>query len=187
MNIHPFPLTPARSVPVSVSIVAALRIWRTWSIDIPPTGATGDQDADRRLARFFHELAAADGQDARLRLIEAHVFARASDFTPPGAPVDLFRETVMRWWLDIFDDLTPAACDHCKGLGVIFECRLWPGCNCPGGAPMERCPGTSRPCDCQSRPSHPQAPLTDGACPAERDPPVPPPPGILGECPAGLE
>lgn len=83
-----------------VSIAAACATWATWSLDVPPTGPTGDRVADRRLADAFRQLIKCGSNDARLQWVEQAVFS-ANDFPPPNQPSDTVRETLIRWWLDL--------------------------------------------------------------------------------------
>lgn len=100
MNVVAFILPRCWDHP-EIGITAALAQWSTWSADIAPTGSTGDDAQDRRLADAFRALVELPTMDARLRWIEAAVFS-TSDFVPVSAPADPYRETLMRWWLDIF-------------------------------------------------------------------------------------
>lgn len=43
-------------------------------------------------------------------------------------------------------------CATCRGARRLWDCPQWPGCDCPGGAPMAHCPGRTKPCpDCAGR------------------------------------
>lgn len=92
-------LPPAFATP---SIVAALALWCSWSVDIPPTGSTGDAFADKRLADAFRVLTGLDSSTARQQWIESRVFS-TNDFPPPNQPADLYRATLIAWWLAIHD------------------------------------------------------------------------------------
>lgn len=47
--------------------------------------------------------------------------------------------------------LARPACQTCADAGIVFDCPLWPGCDCPGGTTRNGCPGHSKPCpDCSS-------------------------------------
>lgn len=74
-----------------------------WVLDFPWTGSTGDADLDARLAEAFRALLACATLEARLRFIEGEVW-RPQMFPHPAAPADLYRETLMRWWLDLFEE-----------------------------------------------------------------------------------
>lgn len=124
-------------------IVAALRLWKGWSLSAPPTGSTGDPVADQRLADAFRDLLALPDAEARLLHIERAVFS-SSDFPAPGAPTDHFRVVMTQWWLAIFDASRP--CQRCEGLGKVVACTRWPGCGCADGTLHEACPGESVPC-----------------------------------------
>jgi hypothetical protein len=44
-----------------------------------------------------------------------------------------------------------SACQRCQGLGIVFDCHLWPGCGCPSGTMRAGCPGHSIACpECQA-------------------------------------
>lgn len=100
MNVVAFVPPDAANQP-ETGISAALDHWSTWAADVAPTGSTGDEAQDSRLADAFRSLVALRSMDERLRWIEAAVFS-TSDFVPASAPADPYRETLMRWWLDIF-------------------------------------------------------------------------------------
>lgn len=87
--------------PAPAGIVAALRMWSAWSLDVPPTGPTGDAALDKRLACAFRALAHLPDAATRFAWIENRLFT-TNDFPPPNAPVDRYRETLMRWWQDIY-------------------------------------------------------------------------------------
>lgn len=90
-----------------ISIVAALSMFSTWAVEIPPTGATGDLDTDRRLSRDFNTLAALNTQAARFRWIEAELAANrdpSSCHPSPDEPKNLRNAALIRWWLDIFNN-----------------------------------------------------------------------------------
>jgi hypothetical protein len=40
-------------------------------------------------------------------------------------------------------------CLRCYDLGIVFECRCWPQCDCATGMLMKDCPGKSVACSCQ--------------------------------------
>ena len=45
-----------------------------------------------------------------------------------------------------------APCETCGDAGEIWDCPLWPECDCPGGSTIPECPGATRPCpDCGKR------------------------------------
>lgn len=100
-NCNDQPEVPADKVK-AVTCCTALRLWTTWLLDVPPTGSTGERVTDRRLTSVFRALAALPDHASRFALLERYLFSQ-HDFPPPGAPRDLFRETLMRWWLDIFE------------------------------------------------------------------------------------
>lgn len=91
----------------AVSIVSALSLWREWHVSIAPSGPCGDAAADRKLADAFRALIACPDADARLRWIEGNVFS-GDHFPSPEEPTDLFRSQLMRWWMDIYDEMTAA-------------------------------------------------------------------------------
>lgn len=84
------------------NIVQALELWSGWAIDVSPTGATGDDAADKRLADAFRVLISLDDAPARQQWIESQVFS-TNDFPPPNQPADLYRTTLIAWWLAIHD------------------------------------------------------------------------------------
>lgn len=105
-----------RSVGMSTLIVfplpIALEMWSRWTIDVPPVSATGDADTDRRLADAFRALIALPDAAARLAWLERAVFS-SDDFVPAPRHADCppaakhssrYREVLIRWWLDIFDE-----------------------------------------------------------------------------------
>jgi hypothetical protein len=103
MILITFPGQPGSVSCETVSIVPALKLWGTWSIDIPPTGSTGNAVADRTVAEAFRILVDLPDTEARLRWIEDNVFRPAWTPQPASAP-DLFRSTLMTWWLEIYED-----------------------------------------------------------------------------------
>lgn len=85
------------------TIAQALALWAgSWSIDVPPTGGTGDADADKALSAAYRELAQLPGTDARQTWIEERVW-RATEFPLPGQPTDIVRNTLLQWWLELFE------------------------------------------------------------------------------------
>lgn len=95
-----------RLADLTIGEALALREERGWNLDVPWTGTTGDGDLDARLAEAFRALLARRSLDERLRFIEAEVWSPQM-FPHPAAPVDLYRETLMRWWLDLFEGSAP--------------------------------------------------------------------------------
>jgi len=98
------PATAERAGPLSgLTICDALAIFRVWGADIPFTGSTGDRDLDLRLAQAFRALLACSSLDECFRFIEREVW-RPEMFPHPDAPADRYCETLMRWWLDLFEE-----------------------------------------------------------------------------------
>lgn len=67
--------------------------------------------------------------------------------------------------------LTRPVCQTCHDAGIVFSCRLWPECDCPGGTTRNGCPGHSKPCpDCAemfgARPAQPAC-ASDAVVPEE--------------------
>lgn len=90
----------------------ALLMWGGWTLDVPPTGTTGDHDLDLRLADAFRALLALPDASARHEWLERAVFStddfvpapRHADFPPAAAQPSRYREILIRWWLDIFNE-----------------------------------------------------------------------------------
>jgi len=95
-NVNRIPAAP------TVRVTNALALWGSWSLDIPPTGSTGNAALDRKLSDAFRSLAALPTAELRFTWIEREVFS-TSDFPSPNAPTDRYRETLMRWWMELFD------------------------------------------------------------------------------------
>lgn len=85
----------------AVTIGAALAMWDKWSIAIPPTGSTGDVEADRKLAAHFCALIAIPGHLDRLDYIWK-VTRTPQDFPLPGQAHDPERTELIRWWLQLY-------------------------------------------------------------------------------------
>ncbi len=94
---------PCEAALRDMSICDALAIWSSWTCDVPFFGATGDETYDRRIAAAFRHLLGCSGLDQRLTWIEGEVW-RPEDFPHPSAAADAYRETLMRWWLDLYGE-----------------------------------------------------------------------------------
>lgn len=90
-----------------LTVCDALAIWRAWTVDVPFCGTTGDDVLDRRLADAFRAILLRATLDERLRFIEGEVWS-PDDFPHPASPTDRYRETLMRWWLDLYHEGTPS-------------------------------------------------------------------------------
>lgn len=67
-----------------------------------PVPSTGDAGVDRRLRDAFYALLDIGTKQDRLVEIERLLFT-TNDFPPPDSPPDLYRVTLTRWWLAIFN------------------------------------------------------------------------------------
>lgn len=93
----------------AISIVDALSLFNNWSVEIPPTGPTGDMVTDRLLSADFNTLASLNGTAARFAWLEAELEIsrdRNSDFPAPDGPMR--NATLIRWWLEIFNHMSAA-------------------------------------------------------------------------------
>jgi hypothetical protein len=90
---------------VEVTLPIALGVWSHWSLDIPPTGSTGNPIADKCLAEAFNDLAALPDHETRLRWIESNVFAEAS-YWAPSRTTAAFTDTLLEWWFEIYAEQT---------------------------------------------------------------------------------
>lgn len=104
----PIPTIDHRILPVN----DALRFWRTWTADVSPCGSTGFSQIDRQHADAFRALLALPDREARLAWLERAVFT-TNDFVPaatipdhpgPMRPCSPYREELIRWWLEIYDE-----------------------------------------------------------------------------------
>jgi hypothetical protein len=86
------------------TIVEALKMWSVWSAQVPPTGTTGNVDADRELSDAFRALLRKSGLHERQAEIEHRAF-RLNDFPAPNQPADLARAELLRWWLALYEDV----------------------------------------------------------------------------------
>ncbi|MRX32829.1 hypothetical protein [Aminobacter sp. MDW-2] len=76
-------------------------MFSSWSIDMPPTGSTGDKALDKRLSDDFRGLIAHDGLQARLDWLRDEV-GLEHEAPAIGAQIDPRLNVLRRWWLDLF-------------------------------------------------------------------------------------
>jgi hypothetical protein len=76
--------------------------------DVPPCDATGDAAIDKKLADMFRRLLALPDARSRESLIEDET-AEATLMPRPGAAPDLYRKTLISWWLAIYEAERQAA------------------------------------------------------------------------------
>jgi hypothetical protein len=87
------------SAPVLLKMLDACIAWHG---DLPPCDATGDAAIDKKLADMFRRLLVLPDARSRESLIEDET-VEATLMPRPGAAPDLYRKTLISWWLAIYE------------------------------------------------------------------------------------
>lgn len=86
-----------------LTICDALAIWSSWQADVPFDGPTGSAALDVLLADAFRAMLACATLPQRLAWLERQL-AQQGEFPYSARPADRYIETLMRWWLDLFEE-----------------------------------------------------------------------------------